>query len=205
MQGLERVPVVVWDRKWVNKTWRIHLKLTQESVVIPILLTGLIERQLHVIIEDKDERLEINPCFIANIYPKGKAWFVALETCYEYQNPVTGVKVTAMYRENATLTILESLKASAPQEKSAPKEPPPPKKETSPEKKTALLGLHRLFDLPRFQAFMAQKCDKIISDKAVCKNEFKVSTGVESCADLSEETINAWRQEFNAWLKGGGN
>ena len=204
MQGLERVPVIVWDRKWVNKSWRIHLKLTQESVVTPILLTGLIEQQVHIIIEEKESRLVIDPCFIFNVYAKGKVWFLALETCYEWQNPRTGINITAMYRENATLTILESIKGCT-QEKLSPKETPPPKRETSPEKKVLLLGLHRLFELPRFQAFMTQKCDKIVADKVVCKNEFKSATGVASCADLSEETINAWRQEFNAWLKGGGN
>jgi hypothetical protein len=204
LEELENISVVVVDRKWMaNKSWRIYLRLPIDRPLLPVIFSRLITENVYVSIMHPDAFIEIKPANIVNVPPyKGKTFLLVVETCYETQNAQVGPKITSIYGQDALLTVRE-LSAIESREHVPQKEPKETKSELPESMKTALMGLHRLFDNPKFQRFIQEQTSTVITNKDECKTAFKQLTGVESCRDIPEMKIEAWRLEFNSRLSRG--
>jgi hypothetical protein len=159
----------------------------------------MIDSQCSVNLSNDIASVLIDPAYIVDVPTKGKKFLLVIETCYENQKDL-GPAITALYGQSIMLQIGKP--------GAAPKIPPA-KTESSEEKKTLLMGLHRLFLVQKFQAFIFSKCLKAdiavnITDEKTCKAAFKQLVQVGSCRDLSEDAINSWRNAFNEWINGGG-
>jgi hypothetical protein len=196
----DSIPVTMIDRKWMRAAhaWRIFLLLP--SADLAASLSGMIDSQCSIHLKGESASLLIDPAYIVDVPSKGNKFLLVVETCYETQKDL-GPDITALHQQSVGLQIG---KPGA--------EPVSGKKPTlapmSDEKKLLLMGLHRLFTLPKFGEFVRQLCEKKglpvrVSDDKARKVAFKKLAGIESCKDLTEGAINSWRTAFNEWLKGG--
>lgn len=194
---MSAIEVTIIDRKWMRAAhaWRVFLELP-DSPDLAASLSGMIDTQCSIALKNETTKVLINPAYIVDVPSKGKRFLLVVETVYEHQNTL-GPQITQLYGQTAQLKIGKATTSLLP-----PEEP------LNEEKRKLLKGLHILFQNPRFQEFCHEKYIGTWpedEDHKACKTAFKEMLNVKSCKELSEETINSWRNNFNEWLNRGRN
>ena len=179
--------------------WRCFLQLPSDGSAIAIYLTSLIDTKCSITLSTEQTSLTIDPAYIVDVPPKGTGFLFVIETCFESQKDL-GPEITALNKQALNLRI-------GPAGNFQESARPAIKAEMSDDKKVLLMGLHRLFPLPKFQQFVTALLTRKglmyeIHNEKECKIAFKKLAGVESCRDLTEEAINSWRTAFNESLRG---
>lgn len=198
MEYLSNIAVILEDRRWMKaaKAWRLFLKLPTDQPLIPSLLSGMIDQQFKVTLDN----ITIDPAQIVDVPMKNKSFQLVIETCYEKQNGIAPF-ITDMAREGREC-LLSILPQSDEPQSTAPVS-------TEPRiDKEALKGLHILFQNPKIQEYVigvynrtcdvGQELENLTTEN--CKDAFKQLAHVASCKDLAPEYMTNWRKGLNQWL-----
>ena len=196
-----KIEATLTTRQWMRaaKAFRCHLQLPADKLLAS-QLTAYIDSKMHITLEGPDGSIvDIDPAFIVDVAPKGKRFFLVVETCYEHQAKI-GPYLTNMSGEKITVRIAaenQSIEQQLPEAK-------PSRGDIAPE---ILKGLHtRWFKNEVFWGYLEGKIGMAAGEIAnyggekFCKTVFKEHMQVKSCTELSQEAFDTMLHDFNNYV-----
>ena len=179
-------------RQWMRaaKAFRCHLELPVDKI-LAAQLTALIERQGDVVLRGGEgDKVELKPAFIVDVAPKGKRFYLVIETVHETQNSI-GPYLTGMSGEEVQVTITAvgtdpAVQAQEPANRGDIKQ-------------SLMVSLHSTwFKNEAFWRYLTCRTHINISEESTCKLVFKNFMRVKSCTELTQAAFDGMLADFNA-------